>query len=111
MSERITLARPYAEAAFGCAQAAKLSDSWLQALNIAAAVAADERVAALMTDPRVARERLTALFVDLGPAGSTRFRGEFGNFIHVLAENHRLPLLPEIARLFALLKAEAERVV
>ena len=35
----------------------------------------------------------------------------FGRFLALLADNNRLPLLPEIAALYEQLRAEAERVV
>ncbi|MGL4274494.1 MAG: F0F1 ATP synthase subunit delta, partial [Pseudomonas paracarnis] len=40
-----------------------------------------------------------------------KFDVKVQNFIHVIAENDRLPLLPEIAALFDLYKAEAEKSV
>ena len=50
MAERITIARPYAKAAFAEAQNDKL-EVWSQALATAAAVAADARVKALLARP------------------------------------------------------------
>ena len=105
MSENITLARPYAEAAFGLAQDNKALKQWSEMLGLAAAVAADAQVARLAMDPRVARERFTQLFLDICGDALTK---EGANFIRVLQENRRLHLLPEIVRLFEQRRADAE---
>jgi F-type H+-transporting ATPase subunit delta len=105
MSQTLTLARPYARAAFGVARDENALAAWSQALAFAARVAADPRVAVLLGDPRLSDADAAAL---LAPSDA----GEgFGRFMATLAANRRLPLLPEIAGLFEELRAEAERVV
>lgn len=106
MSSALTLARPYARAAFELARANKTLPDWSSKLQFAAHVANDERVIDVAGNPRVAPEDLTGLFLLQGESGDSAF----GNFIRVLAENRRLRLLPEIAMLFEELKREAERV-
>jgi len=44
----------------------------------------------------------------LSPEGA---QPDFGRYLALLAENQRLPLLPEIAALYAQLRDDAERVV
>jgi F-type H+-transporting ATPase subunit delta len=105
MSENITLARPYAEAAFQLAQDSKALKQWSEMLALSAAVAADPRVARLAVDPRVARERFTQLFLDICGKALSK---EGANFIRVLQDNRRIALLPEIAQLFEARRAEAE---
>ena len=105
MSENITLARPYAEAAFGLAQDNKALKRWSEMLALAAAVATDAQVARLAMDPRVARERFTQLFLDICGKALSK---EGANFIRVLQDNRRIALLPEIAQLFEARRAEAE---
>jgi len=105
MSQTLTLARPYARAAFAVARDENAFAAWSQALAFAARVAGDPRVAALLGDPRLSDADAAAL---LAPSDA----GEgFGRFLATLAANRRLPLLPEIAGLFEELRAEAERVV
>ena len=105
MSQALTLARPYARAAFSLAQDGGSSASWSQALGLAARVAADPQVAALLGNPRLTHaDAVTLLSSD--EAGES-----FANFLALLADNRRLPLLPEIAGLFDELHAEANRVV
>lgn len=105
MSQALTLARPYARAAFSLAQEGGHAASWSQALGLAARIAADPQVAALLGNPKLTHaDAVTLLSTD--DAG-----GNFGNFLALLADNRRLPLLPEIAGLFEELRAEADRIV
>lgn len=105
MSQTLTLARPYARAAFAVARDENALPAWSQALAFAAHVSVDPRVATLLGDPRLADADAVAL---LAPTDA----GEgFGRFLSMLAGNRRLALLPEIAGLFEELRAEAERVV
>ncbi|WP_027484057.1 F0F1 ATP synthase subunit delta [Rhodanobacter sp. OR87] len=104
MAQAITLARPYARAAFEVAHAAGTLQAWSQALAFAAAVAKDPRVADLANDPRVLPAQLVALHL---PA-STAADGPFGHFLGEMAEQRRLVLLPEVAELFEAFKRESE---
>lgn len=108
MAEKTTLARPYAEAVFALAKENNTLAAWSQMLKIAALIVTDDRIQRLIDDPRVARERLVGLF--LGIAGDALNR-DAANLLHVLAENDRLPLLPEIAALFEEFRAQHERTV
>ena len=103
--ERSTLARPYAEAIFRLALERKTLKTWSEMLQLAATVAADPQVAALIDNPRVPRERFVAFFLDV--AGK-KLDKDAANFIRLLSENHRLALLPEIASLYELLRTQAE---
>lgn len=104
MAQALTLARPYARAAFELAHAHGALAAWSAQLGFAAAVAADPRVAALGNDPRVKAEQLVALHLppDVG------VEQPFARFLGELAAHRRLALLPEIAVLFETLKREAE---
>ncbi|MBX3690431.1 F0F1 ATP synthase subunit delta [Dokdonella sp.] len=107
MSSALTLARPYARAAFELARSRSALGEWAGKLAFAAQVAADARVAALFGDPRVAQADLAALVTPADePADSP-----FTVFVRLLADNRRLPVLPEIAALFEQLKNEAERTL
>jgi len=55
MSQALTLARPYARAAFAIARDEKTFADWSQALGFAARIAADPQVATLLGDPRLSR--------------------------------------------------------
>lgn len=105
MSQALTLARPYARAAFAIARDAGALPAWSDALAFAARVAADPTVSALLGNPGLIQADATTL---LAPEGADAM---FGNFLGLLFENRRLPLLPEIAGMFDELRFEAERVV
>jgi len=105
MSQSLTLARPYARAAFAASSNDGRAASWSQALAFAAQVAADPRVQALLSHPQLSSDDAVALLATDG-ADDKLLR-----FIGLLAENHRLVLLPEIAGLFEQLRAEADRIV
>lgn len=108
MAETLTLARPYAVAAFGHAHARTELAAWSEMLDLLAAVAQDARVARLSTDPRITRERLTALVIE---TGGERFTLEARNFIRVLIENRRLSLAGEIATIYHQLRDAAEGTI
>jgi F-type H+-transporting ATPase subunit delta len=114
MTERTTLARPYAEAVFRLASEHKALRPWSELLQLAVTVMQDPQVAALAENPRVPRARFVEFFLDLcgaarGIPGATGKLDQGGaNFIRLLSENHRLPLLPEIAALYEALRADAE---
>jgi F-type H+-transporting ATPase subunit delta len=108
VAERITIARPYAKAAFAQARAGSQLEAWSQALATAAAVAGDARVKPLFGNPHVSPQQLAALFNDIGGAA---FSGEVQNFIATLAANRRLGFLPEVAGRFEQLRADHERKV
>ena len=105
MSQALTLARPYARAAFSHARDKGVLAGWSGALAFAARVAADPRVEGLLGDPRLADADAVML---LAPQGADE---DFKRFLALLADNRRLPLLPEIAGLYDELRLEAERVV
>ena len=107
MADRLTIARPYARAAFEEARKNGALAPWSEALQAAALVVKDLRVATLLDDPRVTPAELAQL-VDGIAAGSLGEQG--ANFVRTLADNRRLGYLPEIAELFATFKDEAEGV-
>ncbi|MGI8561190.1 MAG: F0F1 ATP synthase subunit delta [Luteimonas sp.] len=110
MSQALTLARPYARAAFAIAREDKSFAAWSDALGLAARVAADPRVSALLAHPRLEdADAVTLLAPD--PAGKRGGDGKFASFLALLADNRRLVLLPEIAGLYEQLRADAERIV
>lgn len=105
MSQALTLARPYARAAFSLARDAGALPAWSDALAFAARMAADPQVAALLGNPKLTQADVSTL---LAPQEANE---TFGNFLGLLFENRRLSLLPEIAGLYDELRFEAERVV
>ena len=105
MSEKITLARPYAEAAFLLAQERGELGPWSEMLALAATIAADLRIVELTDDPWMTHEQFLKLFLDICGAALNQ---DGANFIRVLHERGRLVLLPEIAALYEQRRAVAE---
>lgn len=109
MAESATTARPYARAAFASASA-QLAQ-WSTFLNRAAAVVLDPQVEPLIGNPRVASAKLVEFVLELSRDGLDSPQAvQQRNFLHLLADNRRLPLMPEIARQFEQLRAEAEHI-
>lgn len=107
MADRLTIARPYARAAFEEARAEGRLAPWAEALQIGAVVVRDERVQALLGNPHVTPQALAQLMIDIA-AGQLGAHGE--NFVRTLAANRRLAYLPQIAELFDAMKDAAEGV-
>jgi F-type H+-transporting ATPase subunit delta len=107
MADRITIARPYARAAFEEARAHERLAPWSEALQVAAEVVRDPRVQRLLGNPRVTPEQLARLVTGIAavPLGD-----EGANFVRTLAVNRRLAYLPEISALFNKLKDAAQGV-
>lgn len=108
MAELATLARPYANAAFDIAKSDSQLDAWSRMLALLGAAATTAGVQRLLESPDLedgakASKLGELLNEDLNDRGK--------RFLHVLAENKRLPLLPEIAEQFEERRAEEEQVL
>ena len=108
MSDMTQVARPYARAAFELAQAQDTLQAWDAELALLAAIADDDRVRAILSDPRVDRTAKSGLVLDIAEG---HLNSAVRNFVQLLAENGRLPSLPAIRTEFAALKAETEKRV
>ncbi|MBZ0142257.1 MAG: F0F1 ATP synthase subunit delta [Rhodocyclaceae bacterium] len=106
MAENITLARPYADAAFQLARATNALGPWQQALDRMAAVAADAQMVECISNPRLLPAQVSQLFLDV--VGSVS--AEQQNFVRLLVDNDRLQVLPEIRDLYVELKNGQEGV-
>ncbi len=108
MAEFITLARPYAKAAFEFARGVKALAGWQTALAQAAAVSLHPHVQALLASPSYTSAEKGRRFSDIC---ADALDDKQANFISVLAANNRLGLLPQISELFELYKANQEKTV
>lgn len=105
MAEPVTIARPYAEAAFKLAREQNALVAWSDALELIGAVVADDQVRALIGAPNVGAAQLEGLI--LGVIGE-KISGEARNLVQMLAQNRRLELMPQIRELFLGLRREHE---
>ena len=106
MSQALTLARPYARAAFAIARESGRLPQWSTMLGFAALASAVPGVQSAFGHPAAEAGQLVDLVLPPGDSDPT-----FRRFLAVLADNGRMPLLPEVSALFDQLRAEAERVV
>ncbi len=105
MSEVITVARPYAKAAFDVAVEHKALDKWLEMLTFAVAVANNDTVQGLLHGS-LGTEKLGDLFVQIC---GDQLNEQGQNLIKVMAENGRLGVLPAVLAEFVALKSELNK--
>ena len=108
MAELTTLARPYAKAAFEYAQAHQQLASWSAMLGLAAAVSQDDTMQRVLKAPRLTSAEKATTFNEVC---GDKFDAQARNFLSIVSENNRMELLPEIADMFELYKAEQEKSV
>lgn len=108
MQEYLTLARPYAKAAFEFALENKAISAWQQFLQVAAEVLKNPQTAAFLRDPTATEGKLLELLEGVLGEQADSFRK---NFLKLLASYKRLTLLPTIFRVFHEFKAEHEKQV
>ena len=108
MAEAITVARPYAQAAFQFANSHATLKDWSEMLGLLAAIASDDSMRELIDSPQLTETQRADLFIDVA---AERINEKCANFVRVLAANGRLQLLPEIAALFEIQRRDAEGTV
>lgn len=105
MAEPVTIARPYAEAAFRFAREQNALPAWSDALALIKAVVADAQIAALIDAPNVGAAQLEGVII--GAVGK-HLSGEARNFVQVLVQNRRLGLIVPILDMFEDLRRKHE---
>jgi len=108
MAETVTIARPYAEAAFKLAHEQNQLSRWSEMLALLELVIQDANVARAIADPNVTGAQLEGLI--LGVCGE-QLDGAGRNFVQVLTQNNRLSLVPEIHAMFEQLRLKHEGVL
>lgn len=108
MAELTTIARPYAEAVARMAADGNAWGRWSDMLATLVAVTTDPQMAALAANPGVAAEQVADVI--LAVCG-TRLDAQGANLARLLAENKRLALTSELARLFEEEKARHDGVL
>lgn len=108
MAELSTLARPYAEAVFKRAKQTNSAKAWSEALLFLSTMVQDQELSAIISNPRVAKEKITQLLLDIC---QDQIDDEAKNLLKMLIENGKLKLLPVISTLFEELKADDEGYV
>lgn len=107
MSEQITIARPYAEAAFSFAKDQSKVNEWQMMLTFAAEVSQQSAIKSLMNSD-IRAEAIATIFIDICEDQLDEYQK---NFIRVVAENHRLSFLPEVLELYANYRQELDSTI
>lgn len=105
MAENLTVARPYAEAAFDIAVESNKLDDWqnmLEAMSLACKDAYFMDHMKLMPNSSLAADSLISLLKDLVDE-------EGKNFIKIIGENNRFEVIPEIYEEFIRLRQKHEK--
>ena len=105
MAENSTIARPYAEAVFKLAKEEGNLKGWSEKLQLVSTVVADPEMGALIGNPKVSKEQLTKLILDIC---GDKLDASGKNLVTLLVENGRIGVTIEIAALYELSRAEAE---
>jgi F-type H+-transporting ATPase subunit delta len=108
MAETITVARPYAQAAFNYAADQQKLREWSDMLALLAGISSDAAMASLIDSPHLTEKQLADLILDVC---GERLSDKGANFVRVLAANRRLELLPDIAALFEIQRQETEGTI
>ena len=107
MAESLTIARPYAEAAFSIARETRTLQSWSDALARLASYIGSPYIARLLGNPRLTEAQVASIIAD----AAAPLTGEQRNFVQLLAENDRLSVLSEIATQYEHLRNAHEGVL
>ncbi|MDH5436372.1 MAG: F0F1 ATP synthase subunit delta [Gammaproteobacteria bacterium] len=106
MAEKATIARPYAQAAFELGRDSQALKKWSDMLAVTAMVASDVNMTGIISNPRMLAEDTAGIVTEVC---GDNLNEEGKNFVRLLAANHRIGVLPEIATLFEAMRADHER--
>lgn len=122
MAELSTLARPYAKAAFDYANENSVIGEWEDFLLIASNVVGDSAFVQMLDNPAVTADQKAETLVSIYDEHATSTQGQAStqlsaattpikNFVHQLAEQERLSLLPQVLEQFRLHRAKTLKQV
>jgi F-type H+-transporting ATPase subunit delta len=104
MADLATIARPYAEALASSASKEEMS-KWSEQLGVFAQMATHSELASLANNPNVSQDQMAEILLaglkdEVSPA--------IKSFIQLVTMNHRIAVLPEIAKQFEEIKNSLE---
>ena len=97
MADTITIARPYAKAAFDFAVEKNNVDQWLEMITFIGQVASDVTVIKMLKAMTGTADKVEFLV----KLGGEQLDENGHNLLKVMAQNERLSVLPQVAELFA----------
>lgn len=98
MSQLNTIARPYAEAAFGFASSNGSVDSWSEVLEKLALICEDKNFQKILHSPNCDDSKIKEIIS--GFFDQNQYTKEVDNFVDTLIYNSRLSLLPNVKETF-----------
>lgn len=101
MADLLSIARPYAKAAFEVAKEYKQMDQWSLALRQLSFASQEKEMQLLLKNPNIGNEKCCEILSVFATEKTLL------HFLKVLAENDRLALLPEVSTLFEAMLAKA----
>ena len=108
MANTMTLARPYARAAFEHAKQHNTLAEWLDVLQTVGVMVLHEEVRDYIKNPKVSTEQIITLFAEVAGKKLTQ---QQENFFQLLAQGKQFALLSDIASLYTRLYEENDAVV
>ena len=101
----MTLARPYAVAAYERAKETQSSDAWQDMLSFLSTLLQDPRMRRAATNPRARKDAFLGALLDVC---RDHLSADGENFLRLLVQNHRLDLIQHICALFSQYRAQDE---
>ncbi len=108
MTEKITIARPYAKALFELAVKTETIVEWAEALWNLSEISKDEQVNLLLQEEAISLEDSVELFLAVC---KSNLNDSLRHFVFLLAKRKRLKILPEIAFLYKKMQLSVENSV
>lgn len=108
MAELVTIARPYAAAAFSHAKEKNQLAQWSDMLGVLVGIYQDQQMQEVLHNPRLTKEDIERALLSVCPE---QIDATARNLLVLLVENHRLSALPAIRDLFEEFKANYENEV
>lgn len=108
MADLETIARPYAKAIFDLALQQNTMTDWSNILAALSLAAGDANMQKLFIDPRVSIHQLVDILISICSKDKNK---QTINLLNTLAEQNRLSVLPEIAKLFEIYRAKREKII
>jgi F-type H+-transporting ATPase subunit delta len=107
MASNLTLARPYAKAAYLAAKNAQTVAVWSQALAQLAQWVKDKEIQTIIKNPLIDKETLVTFLMECIKSDNA----EIKNFLMLLAEYNRLSLLTDVYVIFTALHHDDEKIL
>jgi F-type H+-transporting ATPase subunit delta len=108
MSEKATIARPYAKAIFELALKSNAFKEWSLQLKQLTSIVENKSMQPVLNNPLFLKQDLIDMFIDLGGKGLTQ-QGQ--QLVKSLAQKKRLSLLPMMSKLYEKFLAEHEKTM